>query len=79
MNFEVHIPQQGLTTETVMIVKWLKNIGDEVEEGEILFETESEKAVLEVESLVKGKLIKILVEAGDEADIGQAAAIIETK
>lgn len=78
MNVEVKIPQQGLTTETVTILAWLKNVGDIVNEEEALFQTESEKAVLEVESPAKGKLIEILVEAGEEAEIGQVVALIET-
>ena len=77
MNIEVRIPQQGLTTETVTIFNWLKNVGDEVNDGEILFETESEKAVLEVESPAKGKLVEIIIETGDEVEIGQAVAVIE--
>ena len=79
MNVEVRVPQQGQTTETVVISKWLKKAGDEVKKGEMLFETESDKAVLEVESPIDGRLAAILVEAGDEAAIGEAVAIVEDR
>ena len=77
MNVEVCIPHQGLTTETVTIVKWYKSVGDEVKEKEILFSTESEKAVLEVESPAAGTLIEILVTEDNEAEIGQTVALIK--
>jgi len=78
MMIEVRVPQQGLTTETVKIVRWLKNPGDAVREGEPLAEFESEKAELEIESPAAGKLARILVEEGAEADIGVPVALIET-
>jgi len=79
MKIEVRIPQQGLTIESVTIVRWLKNVGDTVKEGDILFEIESEKAVLEIESPAAGKLSEILVEAENEAAVGETVALIESE
>lgn len=79
MKIEVKIPQQGPSTETVYITKWLKNIGDNVDKGEILLETESDKAVLEIESPVKGEIVEIIAEADEEAEVGQVVAFILTE
>lgn len=79
MNVDVFIPQQGLTTETVIILNWLIKVGDSVKESDIILETESEKAVLEVESPAAGVISKILYDVGDEVSIGETVAIIETE
>jgi pyruvate dehydrogenase E2 component (dihydrolipoamide acetyltransferase) len=46
------------------IVKWLKKVGDPVAKGDILFEIETDKANLEVESFFEGVLLKIYVKEG---------------
>ncbi|NLX36164.1 MAG: hypothetical protein GXY68_05710, partial [Chloroflexi bacterium] len=55
------LPKLGQTMEEGTIVEWLKKEGDPVSRGDILFQVESDKAVLEVESRYKGVLLKILV------------------
>lgn len=57
-------PKLGQTMEEGAIVKWLKQEGDPVAKGDILFEIETDKANLEVESFFEGTLIKILVREG---------------
>ena len=58
----VFMPKLGLTMEEGTIVKWHKQVGQRVEIGEIIFELESDKAVLEYESPVDGILLKILID-----------------
>lgn len=60
----VIFPKLGQTMEEGAIVKWLKQEGDPVAKGDILFEIETDKANLEVESFFEGTLIKILVREG---------------
>jgi pyruvate dehydrogenase E2 component (dihydrolipoamide acetyltransferase) len=64
------------TMETGTIVNWTKNEGDQVQEGDILCEVETDKATMEYESQNEGTLLKIVVAAGREAAVGQAIAII---
>lgn len=78
MKVEIRIPQQGQTAETVVINNWYVNVGDEVKKDDILCQTESNKAVLDVESPVDGKVEAILAEEGEEVEIGKIVAIIET-
>ncbi len=57
----IMLPKLGQTMEEGIIVEWLKREGDAVNRGDILFQVESDKAVLEVESRHKGVLLRILV------------------
>ena len=60
----VIFPKLGQTMEEGAIVKWLKKVGDPVVKGDILFEIETDKANLEVESFFEGVLLKIYVKEG---------------
>jgi pyruvate dehydrogenase E2 component (dihydrolipoamide acetyltransferase) len=73
---EVILPKLGQTMEVGTIVEWLKEEGDEVKRGEVLFTVESDKATLEVESPGKGYLRKILVPAGEEQPVLTVVALI---
>jgi len=70
------MPQLGTTTVEGKITVWLKQEGDRVVKGEPLFEIETDKANMEVESLGTGILRKILVRAGDLAKVTEPVAII---
>ena len=60
----VIFPKLGQTMEEGAIVKWLKKEGDPVTKGDILFEIETDKANLEVESFFEGILLKIYIREG---------------
>lgn len=73
---EVFLPKLGQTMEFGTIVEWLKQEGDPVQRGEVLFTVESDKATLEVESPAKGYLRKILTPAGEERPVLTPVALI---
>jgi 2-oxoglutarate dehydrogenase E2 component (dihydrolipoamide succinyltransferase) len=75
MKKEIKVPSVGESITTGIIVSWLKANGDQVQEGDNLFELETEKAVLEIPSTGAGTL-EILVEAGTEVQIGQTVALL---
>lgn len=58
------------------IVEWLKKEGEAVEAGEPLVSIESDKAEVEVEAPQSGILRRVLVGAGEEADVGTPLAIL---
>ncbi|BAQ64573.1 dihydrolipoamide acetyltransferase component of pyruvate dehydrogenase complex [Geminocystis sp. NIES-3709] len=58
------------------IVSWEKAPGDRIEKGETVVVVESDKADMDVESFYSGYLATILVQAGEEAPVGQAIAYI---
>jgi len=76
---EVILPKLGQTMGFGTITEWLKQEGDPVQRGEVLFTVESDKATLEVESPTKGYLRKILVPAGEERPVLIPVALITKK
>jgi len=62
----VLMPKAGITVESCIIGEWLKNVGDQVKIGDILFTYETDKASFECESTAEGTLLDIFYEAGDE-------------
>ncbi len=70
------MPKLGLTMEEGTIVRWLKEEGDTVEEGEILFEVQTDKVVMEVESTASGVLARILVPEDQTVPIAKVVAFI---
>ena len=69
MVTKVIMPQMGLTMEEGKIVEWIKKEGDRVEKGEPLFQIETDKVTLEVESPGTGVLRKILVKEEETVPI----------
>lgn len=74
----VIFPKLGQTMEEGAIVKWVKKEGDPVVKGDILFEIETDKANLEVESFFEGTLIKILVREGVTVPVNTVVGFVGT-
>lgn len=72
----VIMPKLGQAMEDATIVKWHKKEGDQVKKGEVLFEIETEKAVLEAESFHEGTLLKILVREQEAARVLSPVAYV---
>ena len=62
----VLMPKAGITVESCIIGEWLKNVGDQIKVGDVLFTYETDKASFECESTEEGELLAIFYEAGDE-------------
>jgi pyruvate dehydrogenase E2 component (dihydrolipoyllysine-residue acetyltransferase) len=73
---EVRMPALGQTTDELRIISWLKKEGDPVEQGEPLFEVETDKATLEVEAFSSGILRKILRQEDEVVEVGTLVAYI---
>jgi len=72
----VTMPRLSDTMEEGTVAKWLKKVGDKVEEGEILAEIETDKATMEFESFYNGTLLHIGIPEGDGAPVDALLAII---
>jgi pyruvate dehydrogenase E2 component (dihydrolipoamide acetyltransferase) len=70
------MPKLGQSEETVTIVRWRKQVGDRIEKGDILFEIETDKAVLEVESFHAGTLLKIVAGEGVTVPVQSTVAFV---
>jgi pyruvate dehydrogenase E2 component (dihydrolipoamide acetyltransferase) len=73
---QVIMPKMGDAMEEGTLLKWLKNQGDEVAEGDALAEIETDKVTLEIEATDAGVLTKTLVGEGDTVPIGTPIATI---
>ncbi|MEA5535513.1 dihydrolipoamide acetyltransferase family protein [Crocosphaera sp. XPORK-15E] len=76
MIHDIFMPALSSTMTEGKIVSWVKSPGDKVAKGETVVVVESDKADMDVESFYEGYLAIILVEAGQEAPVGQAIALI---
>ncbi|HET6443890.1 MAG TPA: biotin/lipoyl-containing protein, partial [candidate division Zixibacteria bacterium] len=76
MPTEVVMPKLGLNMVEGTIVQWLKQEGDSVKQGELLFVVETDKITTESEAQVEGILAKILIAAGELVPVSTPVALI---
>ncbi len=75
----VNMPRLSDTMEEGTVAKWLKKVGDTIEEGDILAEIETDKATMEFESFYSGTLLHIGIQEGEGAPVDSLLAIIGEK
>ena len=66
MTTTIEMPKLSDTMSVGTVVKWHKNVGDQVENGDTLAEIETDKATMELENFDDGFLLKIIVQEGEE-------------
>ena len=70
------MPKQGLLMEEGTITKWLAKEGEQTTEGAPLFEMETDKLTITMDSTATGTVLKILHPEGDTVPITQPIAIV---
>lgn len=78
MKREVKVPKWGLVLESVVITEWLKQVGDQVREGEPICVVETDKATAEIKAPYGGVLAELRSTVGSECAIGHTIAVIAT-
>lgn len=76
---ELKLPQYGMGMQDATIVRWLKNVGDEVLEGEDLVEIETAKVNEVIKAPVAGALTRLAVAEGQLVNVGALLAEIMEK
>jgi pyruvate dehydrogenase E2 component (dihydrolipoyllysine-residue acetyltransferase) len=76
MPTEVTMPQMSDTMTEGTIVKWRKKEGDKIKAGEVLFEVETDKAVMESESFETGTVAALLAPEGGKVPVGGVVAVL---
>ncbi len=76
---DVTLPKLSDDTDESLIVLWFVDEGDYVEEGAVLCEVQTEKAVSEIRAETSGTVKKIHVKRGDSAKAGTLLAVIDPK
>jgi dihydrolipoamide dehydrogenase len=74
MAHAILMPKPGQMTEECSIVEWHKKEGDPVRRGDVLFEIETDKSVMDVEAFDDGILLRILVHAGESVAVNTVCA-----
>jgi len=72
----ITMPRLSDTMTTGTVATWLKKVGDQVKEGDILAEIETDKATMEFESFNSGTLLFIGIQEGESAPVDSVLAII---
>lgn len=72
----INMPRLSDTMEEGVVAKWLKKVGEKVNEGDILAEIETDKATMEFESFHSGTLLHIGLQEGQTAPVDSLIAII---
>ena len=76
MSTIIEMPKLSDTMSVGTVVKWHKQVGDKVSNGDILAEIETDKATMELENFEDGYLLKIFVQEGIEVSIGSGLAVV---
>jgi 2-oxoisovalerate dehydrogenase E2 component (dihydrolipoyl transacylase) len=77
-RYEFRLPDIGEGIAEAEIVAWHVAIGDEVKEDQQLADMMTDKATVELESPVSGRVVQLAGEVGDQVPIGSTLVIIET-
>ncbi len=72
----IEMPKLSDTMSVGTVVKWHKKKGDNVVNGDVLAEIETDKATMELENFDDGVLLEIYVQEGSEAPIGSPLAAV---
>ena len=76
MAHPILMPKPGQMTEACVLVAWHKREGDAVHRGDVLFEIETDKSVMDVESFDDGVLLKRCVEEGQNVPVNTVCAYV---
>jgi pyruvate dehydrogenase E2 component (dihydrolipoamide acetyltransferase) len=72
----INMPKLGFDMAEGVLVRWVKQVGEPVNKGEVLAEIETDKATVEVESAFSGVLLQLLVNEGDVVPVNDPIAVV---
>lgn len=76
-KFEIIMPKLGESIIEATITRWVKNVGDTVEEDDSILEIATDKVDSEIPSPVDGTITETLYNEGDVVPVGKVIAIVE--
>jgi len=77
--FEIKVPEIGPGVTEATIIKWRKEVGEPIQEKEVLVEVMTDKVNIEIECPVSGTVFEILYPKDTVVKIGEVIAKIEQK
>src|SRR3954468_5236181 len=79
MRYEFKLPDIGEGIAEAEIVAWHVKVGDTIAEDQQIADMMTDKATVEMESPVAGKVVELAGDVGDQIPIGSVLAVIETE
>lgn len=77
MSIEIKVPELPESVADAVIANWYKQVGESINEDEVLVDLETDKVILEVPSIKQGVVKEILFSVGDTVTAGQLLAVID--
>jgi pyruvate/2-oxoglutarate dehydrogenase complex dihydrolipoamide acyltransferase (E2) component len=74
----IRVPKLGMDTTEALLGQWFVAEGDAITPGMPLVELESEKVVFAYEAELTGKLVEIVVPHGQQVQMGEIIAYVDT-
>ena len=72
----INMPKLGFDMAEGVLVRWVKQVGEPVNKGDVLAEIETDKATVEVESAFSGVMLTLLVSEGDVVPVNDPIAVV---
>lgn len=76
-KFEIVMPKLGESIIEATITRWVKNVGDQLEEDDPIVEIATDKVDSEIPSPIEGKLSSLLFKEGDVVAVGTVIAVVD--
>ncbi len=76
-KFEIVMPKMGESVIEATITRWIKGVGDTVEEDDAIVEIATDKVDSEIPSPIEGKIVETLYNEGEVVAVGKVIAIVE--
>jgi pyruvate/2-oxoglutarate dehydrogenase complex dihydrolipoamide acyltransferase (E2) component len=77
MKVKLKLARVGMNMQEATIVEWHKQPGERFVEGDSLYAFETEKVTQEVQAPAPGQLLEILVNTGEEANVGDVICVVD--
>ena len=76
MAQEIKMPNLGSDMEEGILLNWTKQIGEQIREGDVIAEIETDKATVEVPATASGTIIKLIGEPGQTLKVGSVIGYV---
>ncbi|HSK66763.1 MAG TPA: biotin/lipoyl-containing protein [Anaerolineales bacterium] len=72
----INMPKLGFDMAEGTLVRWVKQVGESINKGDVLAEIETDKATVEVESSASGVVLQHIVDQGSVVPVSAPIAVI---
>ncbi len=72
----INMPKLGFDMAEGLLVRWVRQVGETINKGDVLAEIETDKATVEVESSASGVVLQLIVDQGTMVPINAPIAVV---